>query len=250
MKVIFINRYFYPDYSATSQILSDLVFHLSSIGLETHVVTSRQKYEDPKANLPKSETTQGARIHRIWSSNFGRDRLLGRAWDYLTFYASAAIFLTRILKKEDTVIPMTDPPLISVIAAGAAKCRRSRVIQWIQDLFPETAKVLKVKGTDGMVNYFLKKCRNWSLRVASMNVAIGHRMAEGLIAEKVRPDRVRVIANWADGKHIRPLSKEANLLLREWGLENKFVVAYSGNMGRAHEFQTIIDTAGKLRDEE
>jgi hypothetical protein len=33
--VIFVNRYFYPDHSATSVILSDLAFHLVGFG---HVV--------------------------------------------------------------------------------------------------------------------------------------------------------------------------------------------------------------------
>jgi glycosyltransferase involved in cell wall biosynthesis len=37
-------------------------------------------------------------------------------------------------------------------------------------------------------------------------------------------------------------------LRREWGLENKFVVGYSGNLGRAHEFYTILGAAEALRD--
>lgn len=42
MKIVFLNRYFYPDHSATSQLLSDLAFHLVSQGREVHVITSRQ----------------------------------------------------------------------------------------------------------------------------------------------------------------------------------------------------------------
>ena len=42
MARIFVNRYFYPDHSATSQLLSDLVFALAESGETVSVVTSRQ----------------------------------------------------------------------------------------------------------------------------------------------------------------------------------------------------------------
>ena len=56
-----------------------------------------------------------------------------------------------------------------------------------------------------------------------------------------------MIPNWADGSALHPIHPDTNPLRTEWGLEGKFVVGYSGNMGRAHEFQTIIDAAAALR---
>jgi hypothetical protein len=41
-RLIFVNRYFFPDHSATIQILSDLTFHLAAAGHQVHVVASRQ----------------------------------------------------------------------------------------------------------------------------------------------------------------------------------------------------------------
>ena len=43
---------------------------------------------------------------------------------------------------------------------------------------------------------------------------------------------------------------ETNPLRREWGLEGKFVVGYSGNLGRVHEFATVLDAAVQLADRE
>ncbi|HMO27385.1 MAG TPA: hypothetical protein PKB10_14060, partial [Tepidisphaeraceae bacterium] len=43
-----------------------------------------------------------------------------------------------------------------------------------------------------------------------------------------------------------PIDKRDNPLIREWGLEGKFVLGYSGNMGHVHEFKTMIDAAEKL----
>ena len=44
-KVVFVNRFFHPDHSATSQILSDLAFFLAGEGCDVGVVTSRLRYD-------------------------------------------------------------------------------------------------------------------------------------------------------------------------------------------------------------
>ena len=85
-RLIFINRFFHPDHSATSQILADLVFHLAASGYAVEVITSRQLYDDPTAVLPAHEQIKGVQVHRVWATRLGRGRLLRRAVDYLTFY--------------------------------------------------------------------------------------------------------------------------------------------------------------------
>ena len=73
-------------------------------------------------------------------------------------------------------------------------------------------------------------------------------MAKRLRGEGIPSDSIRVIHNWADGLAIQPVDREKNELRREWNLEDKFVVGYSGNFGRAHEFGTILSAAEILRD--
>ncbi len=58
-RVIFVNRYFHPDQSATSQMLSDLAFGLAKQGFEIVVVPSRQTYENPRASLPCTRSSRG-----------------------------------------------------------------------------------------------------------------------------------------------------------------------------------------------
>src|SRR4029450_8158614 len=84
-RVIFLNRFFHPDHSATSRMLSDLAFELASSGKDVHVITSRQLYNKPGADLPAEDVVNGVRIHRVGTTSFGRSRLPGRAMDYLSF---------------------------------------------------------------------------------------------------------------------------------------------------------------------
>jgi colanic acid biosynthesis glycosyl transferase WcaI len=246
VKLIFLNRYFHPDISATSQMLSALAFHLAANGGEVHVITSRQRYDDPLANLSASELVDGVRVHRVWTSRFGRRSLPGRALDYASFYLAASLRLAMIASRGDIVIAKTDPPLISVPAALVARMGSAKLVNWLQDLFPEAAERMGMHF--GFATRAIRASRNHSLRRAVVNVVPGERMRATLRAA-VPDARVEVIHNWADGETIVPAETETNALRREWGLADKFVVAYSGNMGRAHEFETILGAADVLRGE-
>lgn len=248
MKTIFINRYFSPDHSATSQLLSDLAFDLASRGQDIHVITSGQLYTNPQASLLSEEVISGVKVHRVRTSRFGRARFWGRMLDYLTFYLGATWRLFRSIRPGDVVVAKTDPPMMSVCAAWAAKMKQGVLVNWVQDLFPEVAISLDVAG----MRFFapmLKRLRNRSLQQGRTNVVLGRLMAQHLRDEGVSFDRITVIENWADGDVIQPVPKEDNPLLREWGLEGKFVLGYSGNMGHVHEFKTMIDAAERLKDE-
>lgn len=245
-KTIFVNRYFYPDHSATSQLLTDLAFDLASRGQDIHVITGCQLYGNPQASLPQEESVQNVQVHRVRTSRFGRAKLWGRTIDYLTFYLVATWRLLRLIQPGDVVVTKTDPPMMSVCAAWAVKIKQGVLINWVQDLFPEVAASMEVCG----VRYaapMLKWVRNQSLRFGRSNVVLGELMADRLRQEGIPSDRITIIENWADGDTIQPIDKDDNPLVREWRLEGKFVVGYSGNMGHVHEFQTIIDAAEKLK---
>ncbi len=248
MKLIFLNRYFHPDISATSQMLSDLAFDLAAQGREVHVITSRQRYDDPAARLPAREAVAGVHVHRVWTSRFGRSGLAGRAIDYASFYLSASLALAGLASRGDTVVAKTDPPLLSVPVAVVASLRGARLVNWLQDVFPEVAGRMGVRLARGLPGAMLRALRDWSLRAAATNVVLGEGMRSQVQAlAGLAPGRLVVIHNWADGEAIVPLAPGGNALRAEWGLDGKFVVAYSGNMGRVHEFATLLAAAEALR---
>ena len=238
-RVIGVNRFYAPDHSATAQLLTDLAEHLAAAGVHVTVVTSRQRYDDAKAELPATEVRHGVTVRRVWTSRFGRHWLPGRLIDYVSFYVAALIALLRLTRRGDTVLAKTDPPLISVVAWLAAWIRGARLVNWCQDLFPEVAASLGLRWAAGPVGRELRRLRNRSLRAAELNVALCERMAKHLMMEGVPSERITVIHNWADGELIRPISREHNGLHREWGLEGRRVIGYSGNLGRAHDLAAM-----------
>jgi colanic acid biosynthesis glycosyl transferase WcaI len=246
-QIIFLNRYFCPDRSSTSQILSDLAFYLAVRGEPVQVIASRRRYDDVAAILPGCENLRGVAIHRVATTRFGRFSLIGRAVDYASFYLSAGAALLRLARRGDVVVAKTDPPMLSVLTAALAALRGFERVNWLQDLYPEIAGALGVPGLGGAAGRILAGLRDRSLRGAAMNVAIGEDMAQKLHDMGLPAAKLRIIPNWSDDESIAPSESAANPLRREWSLEGKFVVLYSGNLGRAHDIDTMLGAAERLR---
>jgi glycosyltransferase involved in cell wall biosynthesis len=138
--------------------------------------------------------------------------------------------------------------MLSVIAAPIARLKGARLVNWLQDLFPEVAEAVGVGANPLMRGFYglLRSLRDASLLTASMNVVLGERMAERVAAAGVQA--ITIIPNWSDGREIRPVARSENVLRNEWGLDGRFVVGYSGNLGRAHEYRTLIDAIALIEE--
>jgi colanic acid biosynthesis glycosyl transferase WcaI len=244
MRIVFFNRFFYPDTSATSQIVSDLAFHLAAQGDEVHAVTS---FNAPDQAL--MEVVGGVHIHRVAPAATGPHTLLQRARAYLAYFRGARKLARRLIAAGDVAIVMTDPPMLSAAVGSIVRARGGKLVVWLQDVFPEIAREYGIAGMRGPLGSLVMARRNKSLALADRVVAIGDRMADRVAPLLVSRDRLAVIHNWADGDAIRPIDNARNPLRESWSLERMFVVGYSGNLGRVHEFDTLVDAANILRDE-
>jgi colanic acid biosynthesis glycosyl transferase WcaI len=238
-RAIFVNRFYWPEEPATAQLLSDLAIALSANGWRVEVIARR-----PNRGSAKTEVRDGVTIHRVWTTNWGRTTLLGRLIDFLTYYVSASGRLLTLSRKGDSVVALTDPPLISLLVWPITLIRGARLICWVQDIYPEVA--IQLTGHRWLA--LLKPLRNLVWRESAVCVVPGEDMASVLIANGVRPDRVSISPNWAPKGLRRPGPDSITELRSEWGLSGKFVMMYSGNLGRVHDLEPLIEIAHRLRD--
>ena len=226
-----------------------MAFALAERGFDVSVITSRQNYDKADAQLPSRETIRGVDITRVWTSKHGRLRLAGRSVDYLTFYLSSAWHVWREAQAGDVIVAKTDPPLLSVPMSIIAKLKGAYLVNWLQDIFPEVAEALNVGGGLGrLATAVLRPLRNWSLRSAEVNVVVGEGMALRLQALGLPPEKIKVISNWADSALIAPLPPDESALRQEWIPDGRFVVGYAGNLGRAHDIDTVLAAMTLLQE--
>jgi len=159
-----------------------------------------------------------------------------------------AVALLKLARAGDTIVPMTDPPMLSLFVAPIARRKGCRIINWLQDLYPEVALAVGTPFLRPIVAKFIKTFRDRSLRAADCNVVISTAMAERVSALGVKNERIRIIHNWVNDHVLLPIPAHENPLRRAWDLEDKFVVGYSGNLGRVHDIDTILLASAELVD--
>ena len=245
-RLIFVNRYYWPDEPATAQLLTDLAEALAARGHRVTVITSH----DGTPETHRRETRRGVEIIRVSSTRWGHRQLAAKAVDYATF----ALGIVRALRSEarsgDRIIAMTDPPALALFAAAATRRKGAITICWLQDIFPEIALALSPGRVLARLCSPWIDRRNADWRRAGACVAISSDMAAMVGESGVPADRIGVIPNWAPGRDaLAPVTHERNPLRHQWGLEGKFVAAYSGNLGRVHVFDPLLAAAVLLRDE-
>ncbi|MFC3694940.1 glycosyltransferase family 4 protein [Chenggangzhangella methanolivorans] len=247
MKIVIVNRFFAPDQSATSRMATSLATGLAASGFEVEAIASASFHDDPSRKLPPSETIDGVGVTRIDAARFGRGRTFGRALDYLSFHAGAAWGLLRRVSPGDVCVVCTDPPLMSISALPALVIRRAALVNWLNDLFPEAAFGAGMMRGDGLIGRILLALRDFSVRRAAANVAPIERMAAALRSRNAERAKISVVHHWSEGEALKPMPRGLSPFRRDWGLEGKFVLGYSGNLGRAHDFTTLIEAADRLR---
>ncbi|WP_340107617.1 glycosyltransferase family 4 protein [Pikeienuella sp. HZG-20] len=249
MKIVFVNRYFHPDQSATSRMVSNLAFMLAAEGHEVAALCGRSRRDGGPAPSPARERVEGVDVVRVPSTGFDRNNLFGRLVDDLAFHVLTAFRLLLATRRGDICVVCTDPPLHSVSAAPAIALRGGRMVNWVMDLFPEVAVELGLVRRRGPGARVALALRDASLRAAALIVCPIGAMRDRLAAQGCDAARLAVVRHWSDETEIAPIARADNPLRRAWGFGEELVVGYSGNFGRAHDFATLIDAADALAEE-
>jgi len=247
VRVIFVNRFFYPDESATSLMLTDLAFALEGQPYALHAVTSGSHYAGSEETLPPREEIKGASIHRLPALPGGQSSLVRRLANFVIFYLFSFVALLRLARRGDIVVCLTDPPFGQLLCILAARLKGARLVNWVQDIYPETAMRLGYGSQGNPLFAVLARLRDRCWRASATNVVIGARMAEYLEHRTDGAANIRIIPNWADEAALAPLAHEGNPLRKEWGYRPEdCVIGYSGNLGRAHDSETMLGAIAQL----
>jgi colanic acid biosynthesis glycosyl transferase WcaI len=233
------NQYYAPAFESTAQLLTQLCEALAE-DYDVTVVTG--VVEGAAAGR---EHRNGVEVVRVASTAYERRRLSRRAANYLTYVISSVRAGVRE-RRPDIVLCMSDPPFVPTFAWLAARRHRVPYVAVVQDVFPEIAVELGRLRSPTLVR-ILDALVGFGLRRAARVVAIGETMRTRLAEKGIGEDRVVVIRNWVDVHELSPRPKD-NAWARQNGLEDKFVVMHSGNVGHAQNLEVLVRAATFLRD--
>jgi colanic acid biosynthesis glycosyl transferase WcaI len=234
---VFVEQFFYPEGWGGAQIPRDLATHLASGGYDVEVICGSDQYSPVEGSAAPDPRETGVRIRRIpalFGGSIHKFKLLRQLWFYV-----AVVPLLLLRRRPALLILQTNPPLGVVLGSFAARLWHRPSIIIAMDLYPEVLVAHGSISKDALITRILNGLFRWAYRTASRVVALGPVMRERLITKGVDATKIVAIANWSTGSEGIVRGRE-NRLATEWGLEGKFVVLYSGNLGVAHEFETFL----------
>ena len=246
LKILLLNQTFHPDVVSTAQHLSDLAAALAENGHEVTVVTGRRAYDEPDKLFPAQETWRGVRIFRVFSARFGKRAKWRRAADFASFIFFCCARLA-LLRRQDVVVALTTPPLISFIGAWRAKLWRARFYYWVMDLNPDEAVAAGWLRAESFAGRMLERMSRFSLRRADRIIALDRFMRDRITAKGIAPEKIAVIPPWSHDSEVRFDAAGREQFRQAHGLQDKFVVMYSGNHSPVHPLDTLMRAAEKLQ---
>jgi colanic acid biosynthesis glycosyl transferase WcaI len=250
VKILLLNQAFYPDIVATSQYLSELAVALAERGHQVTVITGRRGYDNPADIFPKTEIWRGIRIIRVHSAGLGKTAKWKRALNFASFMLTCSL-RAAFLPRQDVVVTLTSPPLISFLGALLSKFRGTRFYYWVMDFNPDEAIAAGWLRADSLAAKTLDSLSRFSLRQATGIIALDRFMRDRMVVKGIRPDKIALLPPWSQDADVRFEADGRDRFRKQHHLEDKFVVMHSGNHSPCHPLDTILSAAKELaRDRE
>ncbi len=256
MRLTILNQFYTPDISPTAHMAGSLAEHRAGLGDHVTVVASKCKYVSSPTLDPNAEGTPNLKIYRIRSTNLGKGSLIRRCVDYLTFHLQAT-YRMGVLPRQDVIISMTTPPFVALVTLFHRFFhRRTRIILWVQDCYPEMAERSSMIRAGGLISRLARSFNRFLFRRLDRLVVLDSAMKELMDnnygKSSLAPLSIEIIPNWEKFNRFpssfveEPASVPASL--ERFFTEGKFVVLYLGNAGAGHRFEAILEIAYELRD--
>jgi glycosyltransferase involved in cell wall biosynthesis len=249
LRVNIVSMYFHPDLSGTGQLLTDLAIGLKRMGCDAFIYTTHPTFGS-RARLKGFEIYEGVRIRRLFGAQFDKDSRVGRVLNEVTFFLSA-LWTLLTTRTAGPLLIVSHPAFLAFAGYLLRRLKGQRYIYLVHDVFPDAAVTLGYINPNGVVRKIWDWMNTLSVRNAARVVVLGESMKAIMLRKgglSADPDKFHVIHNWVDEGFIRPLPRAENRFAMEHGLLGKFVVLYSGNIGRSQDLETVILAAERFQD--
>jgi len=235
MKILLLNQFFWPDISATSQLLTDVAAELSLEGHDVSVICGKPSYDGHRES-----TSPAVQVEYLTSFGFSKNRL-ERLFSYLSFWGLCVLKVMR-RKRPDVVVTLTTPPLLSLIGTLLKTVKGCRHVVWEMDIYPDLAVELGLLREHALSTTLLRRVSNKSRHQSDCIIALGNCMRTKLVAMGLPKDKISVAENWADTRIFQPPPQKF--------LDGKLRVVYPGNLGLGHDVETLVAAVKRLGDSE
>lgn len=247
MRILIVSQYFWPENFRINDLTRELVQRGYSVTVLTGIPSypARKVFKEFRQDPSAFAHYSGAKVCRVpmFSRGSGSLRLL---LNYLSFVAGACIFGTWRLRGQDfEVIFVFEPSPVTVglPAVFLGRLKRTPVVFWVQDLWPETLaavgavrspKVLAAIGA--LVRFIYNRC--------ALVLGQSHGFLDNIAQYCSDGQKIRYFPNWAEEVFRSTDIVPAPEVPVQTGTFN---ILFAGNLGEAQDFPAVLDAAERLK---
>ncbi|MEB2340165.1 MAG: glycosyltransferase family 4 protein [Nitrospirales bacterium] len=250
LHILFLSHYFPPEVNAPASRTYEHCREWVRNGHRVTVVTCAPNhprgkvYDGYRNGLWEREERDGIDVWRVWTYVTANEGFLKRTLNYLS-YMAASIVIAPFLPKVDVVIS-TSPQFFNGLAGYVvSRQKRAPWVLEIRDLWPES-----ILAVGAISNRTIIRALEWlellAYRKADRIVPVTNAFQRHMERKGIAASKITVLKNGADLSLYKPVAGQ-NPLIQELGLNGKFIAAYFGTHGMAHQLETILHAAERLR---
>ncbi len=247
-----ITELYYPENNQTGYYLTKIAEGLTD-DFEVKVICGQPNYAARGKKAPLNEIHKKVEIFRVWGTTLDKNVLAYRLINMLTLGASIFFKSFFKFKSDEDILVVSAPPSLPFLTAIAAKVRGAKYTLIIQDKYPETLIAVGKTKESSLSVKILNKLNQWLYKNAKKIIVVGRDMKElvesQILDQKPEKTPIVVIQNWASLEEVEPTGRAENEILLKYGLLDKFVFLYAGNMGHPQDLESIVFCAGKMNND-
>ena len=244
MHILFLTDNFPPEINAPASRTFEHCRIWASQGHKVTVITCAPNFPSGKVftgyknKLWQTEQIEGIQVIRVWTYITANEGFIRRILDYVSFMPGAV--LASLFVSQPDVVIGTSPQFFTACAAYLVGLfKRIPFVFELRDIWPESIKAVGAMK-DSLVIRWLEKIELFLYRKAKIIISVTQSFKKILVGRRgIDPDKIHVITNGVDATRFFQLEKDS-ALMKQYGLDGKFVAGYVGTHGMAHHLETIL----------
>lgn len=254
-RILIFAHYYAPDTASTGQILQDQAegmldeFDVTVICVvPSYSGRIEEKYKTQKYYFEK---WNGVKLIRVRVPEFAKSNKISRIKNILAYFFGA-LGASRKAGRQDYVFTISQPPILGGLLGVLGKWqKRAKMIYCIQDFNPEQTIAVGYSKNKLLLKLMMIVDK-FSCRRSDLVITVGRDLVETLknrFKNKNVP-KYTMINNWIDEKEVYPLPENNERVLafkKKYGLDNKFVIMYSGNIGLYYDLEKLVKVLKQFR---
>jgi glycosyltransferase involved in cell wall biosynthesis len=164
-----------------------------------------------------------------------------RLSSWLVFWIQSLYYI--FLKYRDHKIYFVSNPPLNIFSA---KFTKRDFAFLVFDIYPEALSKYNYLSRNNKLYHHWEKANNIVYNNAKRLFTISHGMKKGIMKSNVAEEKIDIVPIWTNNAFFKDIPSNQNEFLKKFEIDRKFIVGYSGNLGKSHPIERITEVAKKL----